>query len=258
MWFVGLLLLAAAGGLFYGYRSKRKRLGQIVSTDVHTVEHLRELASSMAEGFGTGALRFPAAVTGRVRCAEPLTSELTQTPAVYYSMRVAREYEEERSGSGSRAGSATQRSSEQVASNQRSVAFQITGATGSLQVDPSGAKVLGAESVLSRFEPAGADESALRVGRFELELTPRSGSSRTLGYKFHEEVVPLDREVYVLGEVTDPGGELRIGVPEGEGELIVSLKSRTQLVKELGSGSKGMKIGAIVCAVAGLLLVLFG
>lgn len=257
MWIFGLVLLAVAGGLFYGHRSKLKRLGQIVSTEVHTVAHLLKVASSMAEGFGSGSLRFPAAVAGKARTAEPLVSELAESPAVYYAMSVHREYEEDRPQESSRDGKdrGPRRGSEQMARNVRSIPFQVEDATGSIRVDPSGARFI-AENALSRFEPTAGGEPRLRVGTFE--LVPRhAGSSRTLGYRFNEEVVPVDREVLVLGEVSDPDGELRIGSPEGAGELLVSTKSKTQLVKELGSGAKGLKIGAVVCGILGLLLVLF-
>ena len=100
MWFLGLLLLAVAGGLTWGYRSQRRKFGRIASTEVCTVEHLRELAASMAEGLGTGSLRLPAAVNGKVRCEEPLTSELAEASSVYYSMTVSREIEKEREDTG--------------------------------------------------------------------------------------------------------------------------------------------------------------
>lgn len=258
MWIFGLVLLAVAGGLFYGHRSKLKRLGQVVSTEVRTVAHLSEVASSMAEGFGAGSLRFPAAVEGKVRAAEPLVSELAERPAVYYSMSVHREYEEDRprGGSREREDHGPRRASEQMAHNVRSIPFLVEDATGSIRVEPAGARFI-AENALSRFEPTAGGEPRLRVGSFE--LAPRAaGGTRTLGYRFQEEVIPLDREVYILGEVSDPGGELRIGGPEGEGELLISTKSRAQLTKELGSGAKGLKIGSIVCGILGLLLVLFG
>ena len=212
----------------------------------------------MAEGFGSGSLRFPAAVAGTARSSEPLVSELAETPSVYYAMTVHREYEEDRPRESSREGKdhGPRRASEQMARNVRSVPFLVEDATGSIRVDPSGARFI-AENALSRFEATAGGEPRLRVGSYE--LVPRhAGGSRTLGYRFHEEVVPVDREVFVLGEVSDPDGELRIGAPEGQGELLVSTKSKTQLQKELGSGSKGLKIGAIVCGTLGLLLVLFG
>ncbi len=251
MWLFGLLLLAAAGALAWGYRQQRRKLGLIASTRVCTVEHLRELAVSMAEGLGSGSLRFPAAVSGKVRCDRPLTSELTEARSVYYSMTVTREVEEEREGDGSRA---PQRTSEQLAHQQRSVPFIVEGATGSLAVDPEGA-VFTAEKTLSRTEPAGGGARTIVVGRYTLEAP---ADPRTRGYRFEEKAIPVGREVYVLGEVTDPGGELRLAGPAGKGELLISVKSRELLLKELGSGSKFLRGAAIVCGLLGLLLLIFG
>ncbi|MCP3964338.1 MAG: hypothetical protein GY719_41450 [bacterium] len=261
MWFLGLLLLVAAAGLLWGHRSQQRKHGLIVSTKVQTVEHLRQLAASMAEGLGAGSLRFFAAVEGKVRCAEPLTSELAEVAAVHYSMDVRREAEEPREerGSGHAKGGSTRRASEQVAHSRHSVAFEVEDATGSLRVDPAGAK-FHTEKSLSRFEPTGGEARRLQVGSVDVELPARSGGdgSQTLGYRFEEEVVPVGAEVFVLGQVTDPGGELRIGSPEERGRFVISVKSRTELLQELGSGSKFMRGAAIVLGVAGVLLLLFG
>ncbi len=247
MWFLGLLLLAAAGGLAWAHRAQRRKLGLIASTEVCTAGHLREVAGSMAEGLGAGSMRMPAAVCGTVRCAEPLTSELAETESVYYSMTVARDVEEEREGSdGSK-----RRTSEQLAHQMRSVPFTVEDATGSLAVDPEGAAFT-AEKALSRTEPAGGGPRRLTVGRYSLQAP---FDPRTRGYRFEEEVIPVGQEVYVLGEVTDSGSELRLASPAGEGKLLISVKSREQLLKELGSGSKFLRVAAIVCGVAGLLLL---
>ncbi|MEM7354247.1 MAG: GIDE domain-containing protein, partial [Acidobacteriota bacterium] len=137
MWFFGLLLLAAAGGFAYGSRSRQRQLGLIGSTEVCTVAHLRELAASMSEGLGEGSLRFPAAVNGTVRCAEPLTSELGEVEAVHYSMSVRREVEgQRRDNAGNKR---DERRSEQLAHERKSVAFTLEDATGSITVDPTDA-----------------------------------------------------------------------------------------------------------------------
>ncbi len=252
MWFLGLLLLAAAGGLAWGHRAQQRKLGLVASTEVCTAQHLRELAASMAEGLGSGSLRLPAAVSGTVRCAEPLTSELTEAAAVYYSMTVSREVEEEREEA-DRTGSAS-RSWEGLAQRKQAVPFLVEDATGSLAVNPEGAAFT-AEKTLSRTEPAGAGARTLTVGRYSLEAV---ADPRTRGYRFEEEAVLVGREVYVLGEVTDPGGELRLASPAADGKLLISVKSREQLLKDLGSGSKFLRAAAIVCGVIGLLLFIFG
>lgn len=254
MWIFGLILLLVAGGLALGARSKHRRLGRIVSTETCTVGHLRELAASMAEGFGSGELRFPAGVHGKAVCAEPLVSELAEVPAVYYAMTVRREYEatETVRDAQGREERKTRRGSDQVAGNERSTPFLVEDATGSIRVDPSGARFV-AEKSLSRFDPSA--DRRLRVGRFTLEPAGHPGGSRTLGYRFEEQAIPVGREVYVLGEVRDPGGELTLAGAEEGGEFVVSLKDRSQLIRELGSGARGLRIAAIICGIVGLLLL---
>lgn len=252
MWFLGLLLLAAAGGLAWGHRAQQRKLGMIASTEVCTARHLRELAASMADGLGTGSLRFPAAVSGKVRCDQPLTSELAEAPSVYYSMTVSREVESQRREAGGK--SSTSRSWEQLAHQKRSVPFTIEDATGRLAVDPEGATFT-AETALSRTEPAGGGPRTLTVGRYTLQAP---ADPRTRGYRFQEETIAVGGEVYVLGEVSDSGGELRLVSPAADGKLLISVKSREQLLKELGSGSKFLRGAAIVSGVLGLLLLIFG
>lgn len=256
MWILGLILLVVAVGLAFGYRSRRRRQGRILSTRVVTAEHLRQLAASMAEGLGAGSLTFPAALEGTVRCAEPLEAELSQTPAVYYSAQVRRELETPAGTGEPGHDKGPQRSSEQVAQRKQSIPFELEDASGSIAVDPEGARFL-AEKSLSRFEPEQSAGAALQVGRFRLTLsgTPQ-GTSRTLGYRFEEEAIPVGRRVYVLGEATDRGGTLRVASPAESKDFLVSVKSRDQLLRELGSGSRALLIAAIVCAVIGVLLVL--
>lgn len=251
MWFIGLLLLALAAGLAWGHRSQQRKQGLIASTEVCTVSHLRELATSMAEGLGTGSLRFPAAVSGTVRCAEPLTSELTETESVYFSMMVYRNSEEESQDPGDEG---KKRSTELMANQRRSVPFEVEDATGSLAVDPEGASFT-AESSLSRKEPVGDGVRELTVGRYSLQA---GADPKTRSYRFEERTIPVGREVYVLGEVTDTGGELKLAAPAGKGKLLVSVKSREQMLRDLGSGSKFLRGAAVVFGVLGLLLLIFG
>ena len=110
---------------------------------------------------------------------------------------------------------------------------------------------------LSRFEAAGETMRRVEIGQVALDLPAQgSGERRNLGFRFREEAIPDGSKAYVLGEVTDPGGELRISTPEEGEPLLVSLKGREQLIREMGSGSKGLDIGAAICGVLGLLLLL--
>lgn len=261
MWFLGLLSMALGGLLFWSYHRKKDRLLALTSTQTSTVEHLCTLARSMAEGVGQGSLAFVTEVCGRVRAAEPLLSELAEKPCVYYDMQVQREVEETyvATDSKGRRERRTRRASETVASNRRSITFEVEDATGHIEVDPAGAEII-AEKVLSRFEPATAHGGRLRVGRLDLELPSASGPGRrTLGYRYEERLIPVDREIYVLGEASDEDGRLRIRRPAGgDDRFLVSVKSEAQLVHELESSLKTLRIVAVVFLLAGVALLVFG
>lgn len=252
--------MALGGGLFLAYRGKNNKLAAIESTETVTVEHLRTLADSMAEPFGQGALRMPVEIRGKVTAEQPLLAELSEEPCVYYAMSVAREYEETyiETDSQGRQRQGTRRGSETVNSNKRSISFALEDATGRLIINPKGAEIV-AEQALSNFEPAADSGGMIRHGRFSLRV-PRFGPGRrTLGYRFHEEIIPLGREVYVLGEATDQGGELRVGSPQGkEGRFIVSLKGEAQLRRELEKSTRWLWLAALGCGTLGFLLFLGG
>ncbi len=255
MWIFGLILLALAAGLAFAARSKRRRLGRILSTEVCTVSHLRELARSMAEGLGAGSLRFPAAIEGEIHCTEPLISPLTETPSVYFSYQVQLEIEEP-APRGSDKERGPSRTSDSVARQTQQTDFEIRDATGSLRVAVEGARWKSSET-LARFEASGEVLRRVEIGQVALDLPARgSGERQNLGLRFREEAVPNGSKAYVLGEVTDPGGELRISTPEEGEPLLVSLEGREQLIRNMGSGSKGLTIGAVICGVLGLLLLL--
>ena len=260
MWIVALILLASSVALYWSHREQKSKHAWITETKLYTVEHLRELADSMREGLGRGSLRFPATVRGVVRCGEPLTSELAEVPCVHYEMQVKRRYEETRwetDSEGNRR-QRTVRGSETVAGNERSVAFELEGATGKVEVQPSEDAEWITEKTLSRFEPERGVGGS--VGRFRFDAGFNRGGRRTLGYQLEEKAIPVGREIWVLGEVTeDLDGDLRVVTPQDEdGHLILSVKSRQELLKSTGGLAKTLYVLAILAGVIGVALLLAG
>lgn len=264
MWIVGICLLVAAVILYVTHRGKKAEHAWITETKLYPVEHLRELADSMREGLGRGSLRFPATVRGLVRSAEPLVSELAEVPCVHYDMRVARRYEETRWETDSQGNRSrrTVQGSETVASNKRSIAFELEGSTGTVEVQPGEDTDWITEKTLSRFNPDHGGGGGGSFGRFRFDAGGGfgGGGRRTLGYQFEERAIPVGREIWVLGEVTeDLDGDLRIVTPEDEdGHLIVSVKSRQELLKSTGSLATTLFVLAILAAVVGFVLLVVG
>jgi hypothetical protein len=257
MLIVGIVLLLAAGGMVWMSFNEKKKMAMMESTETNTVDYLKELAQSMGEGVGSGALDYLTEVKGQVVCDRPLISELNETECVYYSMSVKRKYEEtyyEENEDGQRE-RRTRTGSDTVASNRRNARFMVEDATGRIQVVPDGAKFI-AEKVLSRFEPGSGGE--IRFGSFAFTPHFQEGDRRTLGYQFEEEAIPVGRNIYIHGRATDKQGELCIESPAEKGQFIISVKSEEELARKGKSMAIGMTVGAVIAAIAGVVLIIMG
>lgn len=252
------VLLVATGALFVGSRRYTQKLAQMASVSTSSSADIEQLAASVAAEIGTGSFNEIVEVKGTIECDEPLIAELSETRCVYYSMHVTREYEEsywETDEKGNRS-QRTRRGSERVASNTRTVPFDVRDSSGSIRVEPDGAKFVD-ERVLSRFE---SSAPALgRIGSFDLTGLPAGGvgSRRTIGYRFEESAIPVEREVYVLGEAADSDGRLRIRKPGAKGaSFIVSLKSEEQLMLRGRRAVTGLRLGAAASLATAVVLTI--
>ena len=258
MWIIGVILLAAAGGLAYGYSTKKGRLDKLLSTQNSTVEFLESLGTSMAEGVGNGSLKYITDIKGRVLCDEPLKSELTLTDCIYYSMIGKRRFEEkyiEKDKDGKKERK-TRTVNETVASNKRSVPFYLEDHTGRIRVEPDGAIFI-TEKIHSSFKPAEGGKS-ISFGSLSINVPMNEGDRRTIGYSFEEDAIVTGKDIFIHGEVVDKSGEICIVRPGGEDEFIISVKSEETLTRELESGKKIMIISSIVCAVLGIAALVMG
>ncbi len=260
---IGAVLVLAAVGLLLGSRAKQRRLQEIKSVQTSTAAELADLAASVAKEIGAGSFNQVAEVKGTVECAQPLVSELSQTPCVRYSMSVTREYEERvwHTDSNGHREQRTERKTETVASNTRAVPFLVRDATGTISVEPDGASIVD-EKVFSQFQQGEPPTAGVRLGAFSFgtaAIRMPGGDRRTIGYRFEEKAIPVGREIYVLGEAVDTEGRLRIRKPAAKGtSFIVSLKSEEQLESGAASASRGLAIGAAIAAVLGAAGIILG
>jgi len=258
----GVVLVLAAVGLYIGSRSQKRKLSQIKGTETSTAADLVGLAASVAKEIGAGSFNQVTELKGTIECPSPLTSELSQTTCIYYSMTVTREYEETywtKDDKGNQV-QRMRRGTESVATNTRSVSFQVRDATGTTSVDPDGASFVD-EKVLSEFRP-GEGIGGIRFGSYSFNpasLRGLVGGRRTVGYRFEEKAIPVGRPIYVLGEAVDSDGRLRVQKPSKKGtSFIVSLKTEEQLAKGAQSATTGLLIGAAAAAVLGVLGIVLG
>jgi hypothetical protein len=255
---LGGVLAAVAVGLFIGSGSQRRKVYAMEATDTSTAADLRGLADAVAKEIGAGSFNEVTEVKGAIECDAPLTGELSGVPCVQYAMSVKREWEETslRTGADGERTQETNRGSDTVASNTRSVRFRVKDATGAIDVDPAGAKIDG-EKAVSQFqsgEPAGG---SLVYKGFRIDMTDFGGAGgrRTLGYRFEETVLPVGAQVYVLGEAVDAGGTLTVKKPaKKDARFVISTRSEEELVRKAGSTARGLSIAAAACAAAGVAL----
>lgn len=254
----GLMVLGAV--LFRGFSAARRKMEAMASTETSTVAFLNSLARSMAEGVGAGALRYAAEVKGVVVCPEPLVSEVARVACVHYAMKVRRRYEETvvQQDKDGKDQPRTRTGTETVAANTRAVPFYVDDGTGRIRVDPDRAEWV-AEKVVSRFEAAGGGgEPTLGGLTVDPAANPAGQGRSTIGYQFEEHAVPVGREVYVMGEATDQGGELAMGAPAEAGRFVISVKGEAALLQDHGTAARWRLIGAIACGVSGIGAVLAG
>jgi hypothetical protein len=254
--FLFLLSVALFGGSFGLWALSRRQSIKAMAagqTPEYPVSQLVEEAAAVAAQLGAGAFRQPVKVHGTIECDSPLSAELTQTPCVAYNFSVTREYEEV-SWSADDKGNQTsnrQRKSEVVSSNTRSVPFWLQTPAGRIRVIPDKAK-LDLVPSHSSFELAHSQ----RFGRFHLEL-PRQGDE-TLGYRYEESCLAVDREVSVFAEATDVGGSLELRRPESNQALfVISPRSFQELAQGVRTSAYvlfGSSIGVAVLAAVVLLL----
>jgi E3 Ubiquitin ligase len=178
-------------------------------------------------------------------------------------MRVIREWEESYSEYNSqtqRYERKIRRGSDIMSENTQMTPFWVRDQTGQILVNPAGAEIEGVQ-VIDQFQPQGPEmqEGTISLGSFTFHYsTPNmAGDRQTLGYRFHELILPLERNVYVLGVASDSSGELTIQKPRARGQrFIISLKSEGELLASGQSTMKWLQIGAIVCVVLGLILLI--
>ncbi|HVA93200.1 MAG TPA: GIDE domain-containing protein [Chloroflexota bacterium] len=257
----GVALVALAVILARSAYQQTRLARQTAATPLTPVAELRALHEKVAAQIGSDLFAQRVALAGLLECDEPLTAPLSQMKSAAFRYRVTRRWEEEYEERDD-AGKLCRRvrsGSEIVATNERRVRFRLRDGGGELLVDPEGAR-LDMEKVIDHFEP-GESDGTPRFGALVLNLGQWGTRPRriTLGYHSHEEIVPLGREVYVLGMATDRDGVLCVvRSPEPDEPFLVSLHTRRQVVAQARAAITRSLVGAAVCGPLGIALLLFG
>ncbi len=254
---IGLLMVVVAPILYFVRRYQRSKMFSLKSAPKVTAAELRNTAQGVAEEIGSGDWRDYVKVWGRVETDFPLTSEHSKKECVYYSSQVIREYEtqETETDSEGKTQVRTVRRSDTISDNKQSVPFRVVDATGTVEINPEGADIETVE-VMNEFRPGNSGMNvSFSVGKFKVS----GGTGNTLGYRYRESILPLNRNVLVVGAASDLTGEVVISKPtKDKRNYIISLKDEESLAKNLTDNIKYLSWGFNTCAALGPILTVIG
>lgn len=258
---IGIVALLIGGGCLWAFGRKRDTVFQMKLAETRKVSEIKSISGEVAAELGAGSFNEVLEVKGTLKCARPLKSALKGEPCAHFEMEVIREYEErvERVDSEGRRRMETVRRSETLSSDRQSVEFVVDDGSGEIEIRPEGADIDSVQ-VLDKFEPGESQHGGgamIRYGNFSLSVGHSSGGQRrTLGYRYRERVLPLERRVYVLGECRDDDGTLAIRRPtDSEKRFIISLKSEEELIRSHEESMSWLKYGGYIGLGAGVLFL---
>lgn len=245
-----ILLVIGAFLVFVHVRAKRKA-GYLIAARPSKIGELSATAATVASEIEAGGFRQFAELRGGPVCERPLISPLAEAPCLYFRMSITRRYEEEyttRDSDGRRV-RRTRTGSETMSSETDQVAFGLDDTSGTVPVG-RGAEFDGLLTTVDRFEESHAHLGRLTMGRFALSVGAIGSDRRTLGYHYREEILPVDRPLTVVGEVSDAEGRLVAG--KGGPVFLVSTRTKREII---GSAEKTARITSVLsglCMLGGI------
>ena len=262
---IGGIILAIIGGVLWILMGKKEgKLGVLQDTETSTTNEVMENFNSMTDSFGAGNFSLFTELKGTAVANTPLESELSKKDCVYYKSTITREYEELKKSTDSE-GKVTKkwvRKSETVSVNENTAAgFSLKDNSGEILINIAGAE-LHTMKTFSDFEQAndkGSGWTKISIGGFSLTTGGNNSTIRTIGYKYEEHSIPLNTQLYVLGDANDRSGKLTVSKSKDKKvPFIVSTKSEDELTANLGSSVKGLKYGAFACFGIGGAIAIWG
>ena len=258
MLIAGLIVLVAAIGLIIIAVLQRRRGVSLAGSEELTVSDVLAQITAAAAALGPGSYRKHVAVSGQLVPSShgALLSPLTRTPCVWHRTVIRRRHYEWVTENNQRRRQETT-SLEHEASSQQP--FGISDGTATLAVDPSKARIDGAEKVLDVYEPqmTGAGlATGVDVEVFGLRLSSESGDD-TLGYEQEERVLRPGATMHVIGTVSDRTGAPRIAEQDGT-KVQISSRSRGELVTSTVRNAQRFMIAGTAVLIIGLVLTIIG
>ncbi len=257
-YFIGVGIVAAIGVVLWIFKLKSARKsGALQLMDTSTVAEIQENYESITASMGSGSFTYQAELKGKAHADVPLKSVFTQEDVVYYSTTITHEYEElkEERGSDGKTTKKWVKKSERVSNDKRwADGFGLKDATGFIEVN-GGQSNVHAEKLYSDFEKGdpvqqNGGNMHISIKGVSIALNNRSTMNdrmRTIGYRYKEEGIRINKDLYIVGNANDRDGRLRIGVlPSSKDPFIVSAKSKDEVVGSYNSSAKILGIIAII------------
>ena len=239
-----------------------KKLQQIVDTPTSTVKQLEDRLHHSKGREANKTYREHAEIKGKIVCEKPLVGELSKQECVYFDTKVTHEYEEyyeEKDAEGNTT-KKSRRKSDVMTKDTRRTPFYLEDETGKILVDSDGANV-DALQVVNKMEKHPQNNN-LAMGNLVLNLTNvvmGNKMNRTIGYRMQEKILPIDRKIYILGEVRDEDGQLVVKKPTTSGQsFLITTKSEEELVRSKQSTAKWTGIISYVFVATAVAFLVLG
>ena len=260
MIFIGVFLVLLGILFLYLRRNAQGKLLEMKFVKTSSAQEIEEMQKSIFAEIGAGGFRQQVEMKGVIRCDAPMKAELSGEQCVYFSMNVEERFEETytENDSQGRTQYKTRTNSTSVAGNTQATRFYLEDSTGKILVASDGAQI-DAVKVVDRFEPYQTGTAQLRFGNFSFQGSMQSGARKILGYHYRESILPLGKNLYVIGEVSDAEGMPLIHKPQEKGKpFIISLKSEEELTKGKEQSIVFLFYAAIASVLIGAALIIAG
>ena len=242
---VGLIFIAIAITLLTKHRSLQKEIFAIKATETSTVADLKVIRDEIATELGSmGGWRQQVEVKGNVVCNNPLTAKLSQRPCVYSYTVIVERYEEKETTTDEdgEVRHTTEEHSKIIANNQTQINFWLEDATGKIEIDPLNAEIDGL-TVVNEFESYNGVQN--------------NSNHRIIGYQKTERIIAVDSFIYVLGEISDADGKLKIcASSDSKQPFLISYKSEEKIIKSKSSDSQSKIYWGSGLLIVGLLMII--
>jgi len=252
---VGVILIGIAVALWFNRKRQLNRSLNIKYYDTAKVVDVVDIYKQLREGLGGNYRGNVVELSGSARSDSPLQAEHTGQAAVYYRARVIHEYETlEIVREQDEEGNYYEREvvvnhQETVSDNERVTSFFLDDGSGEqIRITLDGA-TKHTVTTLDEYQP----EPPSHYNAYGINGT-------TTGYRYIEEIIPLNAKLYVLGQAVEDSGELTVAKPskDKDVEYIVSTKSEEELIKGAENSAKMSLYGTIALGIIGVVLIIVG